>query len=187
VQALHGNEEDLDVARRGRCDIALASHEVLDPGGRRRDCHRGASAATAAAIGSLPRADGHFRCVVAPGIRHRSRVEIVPRSIVPPADRVQVERIWAADVIEGRPGGYVFFVDQGTFPEKGMSWVRGGASGTMLVAPGGAGELRVKLRNGASGGRLTVSALGHLEERHVAPWESTDSLGPRAPRAGRGS
>jgi hypothetical protein len=91
-------------------------------------------------------------------------IEVVPRSIVPRHLR-DTRDVRTIESVEGWPGGYVAYVDDHSYPEKGVFWTRGQESATILVAPHGASLLTLTLFIGPRRGVVHVSVAG--DERLV--------------------
>jgi hypothetical protein len=96
------------------------------------------------------------------------RVEIVTESVVPLVARPDVE-VHALEPIDGRRNGYIVYVDEETFPERGVFWTRGTAPGTVLVAPGSASTLVLTLHLGPVGGTVRVRVDGRDHSLELSP------------------
>jgi hypothetical protein len=92
-----------------------------------------------------------------------SQVDVAPLSIVP----VSLRPDTPTRAIEalGRPGAYLVYGDDQSFPEGGVFWTRGTEPANVLVAPGGASRLRLTLHLGPRSGRVQLTIAG--EERPV--------------------
>jgi hypothetical protein len=92
------------------------------------------------------------------------KVEIAPTFLVPPGEREKVP-VRAIESLPDRPGAYVAYLDEHTYPEGGVFWTRGAGAGSVLVAPGGAARLILTLSTGPRSGEVTVTIAG--SERKV--------------------
>jgi len=97
-------------------------------------------------------------------------VRIEPRAIVPRSERERARDVRAAHQVG--EGGYIFYVGDGTFPEEDGYWVVGGRAGAVLVAPGRASALEIRVQNGATDGPVQVSTPGRIETLDLAGGES---------------
>ncbi len=114
-----------------------------------------------------------------PGLSERvQRVELRPSEIVPRSRRPSTNVPRAIMPIDGRPGGFVCFLDEQSYPERPLSWVRAGRTASLLVVPAGASLVRVKLENGAAKGPVTVVSAGQQTRLDLAAWEARDVYVP---------
>jgi hypothetical protein len=90
------------------------------------------------------------------------QVDVVAESVVPAHARPGV-RARAIEAIEGRPGAFIVYADDETYPEGGVYWTQGTRTGKVLVAPAGASALVLTLHVGPVGGavRVTVDGQDH--------------------------
>jgi hypothetical protein len=96
--------------------------------------------------------------------RRIGSIEIVARSIVPRHLR-DTRDVRTIEAVEGWPGGYIAYLDDRSYPEKGVFWTRGSESATILVAPRGASLLTLTLFIGPRRGAVSLSVAG--EQRLV--------------------
>jgi hypothetical protein len=94
-----------------------------------------------------------------------NRVEIHPRSVEPPSKR-DPHFIRVVESVRDRPNAYLAYTDEHAYPERGIFWTRGTAATTILVAPGGASRLTLRLSTGPVTGTVTLDVNG--ERREVA-------------------
>jgi hypothetical protein len=92
--------------------------------------------------------------------RSIDQIDIVPEAIVPRRLRPNVE-VRAIEAIAGRPGGFIIYADDDSYPEGGVFWTRGTQSATVLVTPSGASTLALTLHVGPVGGVVRLSVEGH--------------------------
>jgi hypothetical protein len=89
-----------------------------------------------------------------------ARVELRPAGVIPRSHRAGAGIPRSMLPIAGWPGGFVCFLDTNSYPEPGLSWVRGGRSASILVVPAGASLIRVTLHAGAVGTPVSVTSPG---------------------------
>jgi hypothetical protein len=89
-----------------------------------------------------------------------TRVELTPTGVVPRSRRPGASMPRSMFPIPGWAGGFVCFLDENSYPDAGMSWIRGGRSASILVVPAGATLVRVKLQAGAAPGPVSVVSSG---------------------------
>ena len=106
--------------------------------------------------------------------RSVSAIEIIPQDVVPRSARLDIENPRVIDLAGDYLGGYVLYVDDNTYPEGGMCWVRGGRSGSLLVSPAGASLMRVRIRNGATAGVVSVHVAGSERVFDLEPYETRE-------------
>ena len=104
-----------------------------------------------------------------------ARIELTPSTIVPAPERLVVQAN-AVESIPGRPGAYMQYVDEWTYPEGGVFWTRGTGRGEVVVVPAGAGEILLTLHVGPNSGNVRIDAGAktetlamHAEETRVVP------------------
>jgi hypothetical protein len=100
-----------------------------------------------------------------------SRVQIVPRSIVPPGEREDV----AVRTIESIPQtgrGYIGYVDDHAYPEGGVFWTRGTDASEVLVAPGDASRIVLTLSLGPMAGDVILATSGREQRVGIPANES---------------
>ena len=107
-----------------------------------------------------------------------SGISVVPRSIVPLAQRPDLGRIWSVRSIGDRPGAYLFFMDLNTFVDPEVNWVQGARVGEMWAAPAGAARMRVVIRNGGVDNRIAVRVGDEAHEIELAAWETRELVVP---------
>ena len=92
-----------------------------------------------------------------------SGLDVAAESIVPRNARVNVNAR-AIESIAARPGAFIVYADDETYPEGGVFWTEGTASGKVLVAPAGASTLALTLHLGPVAGvvRVTVDSRDHF-------------------------
>lgn len=90
-----------------------------------------------------------------------TRVEIVPRGVVPPGLR-EPRPVRALEPIPGWDRAFVGYTDEHAYPEGGIFWTRGTAETMVLVAPGGATRITLTLSTGPVSGPVTLSVAGQL-------------------------
>ena len=101
-------------------------------------------------------------------------VRLVPRSVVPRDDRRAVGRVRAVKPLGDRVGAYVLFMDQNTFVEPNINWVRGARVSELLVSPADATRMRVVIRNGGADNRIAVTVGEHAEQLDLVAWETRE-------------
>jgi hypothetical protein len=84
------------------------------------------------------------------------RVEIVAESIVPRSARPEVA-VHALEAIVDRPGAYIVYADDKTYPEDGVFWTRSTEAGTVFITSDGASTLVLTLHVGPVGGRVQIT------------------------------
>jgi hypothetical protein len=107
-----------------------------------------------------------------------TRVELKPTGIVPRSSRPDAGVPRAMMPIGGRAGAFVCFLDENSYPEPVMSWVRGGRTASMLVVPAGASLIRVKLQAGAARGPVSVMGAGQHTRVVLAAYGSDEVYVP---------
>jgi hypothetical protein len=90
-----------------------------------------------------------------PTAQQAVRVELKPDALVAVSDRLHVDAR-AVETVPGRPGAYMEYLDEWTFPEGGVFWTRGTGKGEIVVAPAGAGELMLTLHVGPNSGTVKL-------------------------------
>jgi hypothetical protein len=98
------------------------------------------------------------------GAANVSRVEIVPRAVIPPGERER-RPVRFVEAIPGRPGAFLGYTDEHAYPENGVFWSRGTARTEVIVAPSGARRMALVLSTGPMSGRVFLSVSG--ERRSV--------------------
>jgi hypothetical protein len=88
-----------------------------------------------------------------------TRIEIVPRNVVSASERPDVP-VRSLESLTGRPGAYVVYSDEHTYPENGVFWSRGTAETHVWVAPAGASRMTLTLSTGPMRGDVTLSVAG---------------------------
>jgi len=78
----------------------------------------------------------------------------------------------------GENGGHLAYLDHNAFPEHGVFWTRGTEQTTVLVAPAGAGSLRLVLHVGPSRTRVSVSMNGQHQHLELAAEETREVVFP---------
>jgi len=96
------------------------------------------------------------------------QVDIVAESIVPRRARPGVE-MRAIDAIPGRPGAFIAYVDERTYPEDGTFWTRSTSAGRVLITPAGASTLVLTLHVGPVAGRVAVIVDGQDHSVTLSP------------------
>jgi hypothetical protein len=84
------------------------------------------------------------------------RVEVAPLEVYYDSTEARVDAR-AVEPLAGRPGAYLAYVDDNTFPENGVFWTRGTARGSVLVVPAGATSLELVLHVGPADTRVLLS------------------------------
>jgi hypothetical protein len=119
------------------------------------------------------------------------QVEIVAESVVPRSARPEVT-VHALEAIGDRPGAYIVYADDKTYPEGGVFWTRSTEAGTVFIAPDGASTLVLTVHVGPVGGRVEITVadqdhsldLTHDETRTIEiPLPPARQLVPVAVRA----
>ncbi|MGH9143955.1 MAG: hypothetical protein ACRD2I_22685, partial [Vicinamibacterales bacterium] len=92
-----------------------------------------------------------------------SELDVAAESVVPRSARITVNAR-TIESIAGRPGAFIIYADAETYPEGGVFWTEGTASGKVLVAPAGATTLALTLHLGPVAGavRVTVDSQDHF-------------------------
>jgi hypothetical protein len=86
------------------------------------------------------------------------RTELAPLSIVPVAERPRLD-VRAVEAVASRLGGYVVYVGEGAFAERGGNfWTRGLDRATVMVKPAGARQLVLNLSPGPHAQSVQVRA-----------------------------
>jgi hypothetical protein len=109
-------------------------------------------------------------------------VEIVAESIVPRSARAAGE-VRAIEPIAERPGAFIVYTDDDTYPEGGVFWTLGTGAGTVLVDPAGASTLLLVLHVGPAGGFVRVTVDGQDHSMTLSPNQTRQLEIPIDPRA----
>ena len=117
-----------------------------------------------------------------PVARAITQVEIEPVLVVPRTGRPAIANVRQSRVLADVSGRYVIHVDDNVYPEPAGFWVRGGRSASLHVSPNGASLLRVRLRNGAAPGPVTVEIDG---KREVLELDGSETHEINVPLTGR--
>lgn len=91
------------------------------------------------------------------------RVEMIPRSVVSPGDRIDAN-VRLVENLPGRPGAYLVYTDQHAYPENGVYWSRGTAETRVFVAPADATRMTLTLSTGPMTGRVALAVAGATRE-----------------------
>ena len=119
-------------------------------------------------------------------VQSLQQVEVVAESVVPRRERPDID-VHAIEPIEGRPGAYMIYGDEETYPEGGVFWTRGTHAGRVWVSTGGASTIVLTLHVGPVGGAVRVLVdgqdrsvtLGRDETRQIeTPLPPGDRLVP---------
>lgn len=97
-------------------------------------------------------------------------VRIEPRAVVPRSERERVRDVRAAHQVGDE--GFIFYLGDGTFPEEDGYWVVGGRAGAVLVAPGRASALEIRVQNGATAGPVTINTPDRTDTLDLGAGES---------------
>jgi hypothetical protein len=65
--------------------------------------------------------------------------------------------VHALEAVGDRPGAYIIYADDKTYPEGGVFWTRSTEAGTVFIAPDGASTLVLTLHVGPAGGRVQIT------------------------------
>jgi len=103
-----------------------------------------------------------------------SGVAIAPRQLISRDERLDPGRIRAVKPVGQRLGAYLLFMDENTFVEPELNWVRGGHATRVLVSTGDATALRVIVRNGGVANRIVTSAGDRYETYDLDAWETRE-------------
>jgi hypothetical protein len=99
-------------------------------------------------------------------------VQIVPLSIVSRSRRFNV-RPRAMEAFEGRPGAYIVYADEETYPEGGIFWTRAANRGEIVVVPAGASQLVLTLHVGPiAQGIVSLTVAGRNFDAVMGPDET---------------
>ena len=99
-------------------------------------------------------------------------VQIVPISIVPRSRRVDVQPR-AIEAINGRPGAYLVYANDESYPEGGVFWTRAANRGEVVVAPAGASQLVLTLHVGPiDQGVVSLTVAGRNLDAVMGPDET---------------
>lgn len=109
-----------------------------------------------------PLATPHVLAQVA-GTPNASRIDVVPRSIVPAHERPDAT-IVAIDPIRDRAGAFIAYTDDNAHAEGGVFWTHGTMKTRVLVGPAGAREMMLTLRIGPAGGTVSLDAAGQRQQ-----------------------
>jgi hypothetical protein len=88
-----------------------------------------------------------------------SRIEVAPAVIIPSPERENIP-VRAIESIADRPGAFILYVDESTYPEGGVFWTRDTEQAAIMIAPAGASRLRLILHLGPMSGNVLVSVAG---------------------------
>jgi hypothetical protein len=123
--------------------------------------HAGSFANPAVVPFDLPVAAGRLTVAVSdPQLASSvARTEIVATVLMSREDReTRVAR--RIEEVGSRPGAYLIYVDDHSYPEGGVFWTRGTERSEVLVAPGPYSRIRLTLHLGPQSGDVQVAALG---------------------------
>jgi hypothetical protein len=109
-------------------------------------------------------------------------VEIVAESIVPRRARPARQAL-TIEAIAERPGAFIAYTDEETYPEGGVFWTHGTHAGTVLVDPAGASTLVLQLHVGPNGGVVRLTVDGQDRSVTMSPNQTQQLEIPLAPRA----
>jgi len=83
------------------------------------------------------------------------RVDVMARALTPERERSR-EVVKAVETVPGPSGSYVAYLDDETYPERGVFWTKGRERGRVMVVPGGARSMVMTLHAGPKTTTLTV-------------------------------
>ena len=89
----------------------------------------------------------------------------------------------AIEAIAERPGAFIVYTDDDTYPEGGVFWTQGTDAGTVLVDPAGASTLVLTLHVGPAGGVVRVTVDGQDRSVTLSPDQTRQLEIPLAPGA----
>jgi hypothetical protein len=93
-------------------------------------------------------------------VSHVERVELVPVEVARPSiDGHEAARPYV-EAAAGRPGGWLAYLDGNAFPEHGEFWTRGTTETGVVVVPGAASAMIVRLQAGAAAGTARLEVAG---------------------------
>jgi len=105
------------------------------------------------------------------------RIDLIPRAVVPPADREDVP-VRTVETLPDRSDAYLVYTDEHAYPEKGIFWSRGTEETRVMIAAAGVTRLTLTLSTGPMAGTVSVSAFGQKKtvtmragEIQVVSWD----------------
>ncbi len=110
------------------------------------------------------------------------RVELAPLTLAAGAARSGID-VRAIDPIDGRPGGYMAYLDDRSYPEGGVFWTRDTDTSRLVVVPAGAGTRRRIVHVGPTGGKVAIDAAARHLDVDLAANDTDEILVPLPPGA----
>ena len=95
------------------------------------------------------------------------RIDLIPRAVVPPADREDVP-VRTVETLPERAGAYLVYTDEHAYPENGIFWSRGTEETHVMIAAAGITRLTLTLSTGPMAGDGRCLCLWPEENRHHA-------------------
>ncbi len=100
------------------------------------------------------------------------RLEIAARYVDPSGDRPE-GTVRSVEGFDDRPHAYVAYMDENTFPERGVFWTKDTARGRLLLAPAGAGTAVVTVHVGPRPATVSLVVGSKPVELAMSPEETT--------------